>query len=147
MVREEIVPATWTDHPRTYQRREFNDLHDRICHDPLPDDRYSSRLSNQDKVAYICKALAYPEEVFDVEVPFPIEDWYHSDDAGLVNSGLYICDLRSQFYLAILGLKGEKAAGEMWLKHAESEYWQNTFNALAARKMHGIVMIDTRELH
>lgn len=129
-----------------FRRRDFDDLHREVCSDQTRDDRFTGNVSNAQKTRYICIVLDYPENAFDLDVPFPIEDWMATDNNGLINAGLYISDLRVQFYGAVLRHTRAKG-GPVWVKHADAEFWRDAFNAQSHMRMFGALIEDEREIN
>lgn len=121
-------------------------LHNRIIGDDAPDDKYLSRMSNRDKVTFITRVLDYPEKGFDLTLAFPMEDWLGSDDNAMVCAGLYLNDLREQYFREALAQEPE-AQGELWTRHAEAEHFRDLFNAQVQRRLNGRMISDRRVLH
>lgn len=121
-------------------------IHARICGDDSADKRYVNGLSNAAKAQYICKAIGYPQGVFNIEVPFPIEDWLISDDQSLICSGLYLNDLRCQFYAGVEAEMPEQKE-RVWPKAGEAEFWQHAFNTTMQKRQVGRLLDDYRVLH
>lgn len=121
-------------------------IHDRICNDDAPDRRYAGNMTNKLKVEFVCNVMGYPSKVFDLELPFPVEDWLASDDNSKVVSGLYLNDLRVQFF-SDLAETGPEAKQRVWKPLAEAEFWKFQFNNMLHRRMHGQVLRDNRVLH
>lgn len=133
------VPLSYSQH---YGRE-----HDSVVNDAEPDDSFYSKVSNKAKAAYICKAAGVPPRAFYVDVAFPVEDWAVSGDVGLITSGLYLADLRRQFYALLLreGLVAENSPA--WAEHGKAEFWAHAFNFALARRTSGALPIDPRVLH
>jgi len=131
---------------RRYRRRDFNDLHDEVIKDKTKDERYNGGVSNAVKADYICRVLAHPREAFDLDLPFPYEDWAKEDNQGKINAGLYLCDLRVQFYGAVLE-RSQDPHSEVWLKHAEAEFWCEAFNTLTHVRQFGYLLEDDRDIN
>lgn len=126
-----------------------NRLHAGVCGDQEPDRRYAAaNLSNLKKVEYICGVLNYPQAAFDLDLPLPIEDWLASDDLSIVSSGLYLSDLRTQFYGRILASDEEDLdKTDAWAKQGQAEWWQFRFNQLLNRRRSAAFIKDPRVLH
>jgi hypothetical protein len=147
MVWEEDVSSTQSDSVRNgYHRRDFDDLHEQVCRDESRDSRFSGGISNAQKTHYICGVLKYPEEAFDLDIPFPIEEWASGNDQSRINIGLYLSDLRVQFYEAVMDEKDEHSQ-PLWAKHAEAEFWREAFNMLLHLRQFGSLLDDERDVH
>lgn len=131
---------------KRFRRRDFDDLHREVCTDSTRDVRYQGGMTNARKTEYICKVLDYPEDAFDLDLPFPVEDWLSQDDQGLINCGLYLSDLRVQFYEAIMELTNDHP-DEIWEKHGQAEFWCEAFNAMTHRRLFGNILLDDRRLN
>lgn len=125
---------------------ERNALHNGIIHDDTPDQRYANGMSNLTKTRFVCKVMQYPEPGFDLDLPFPIEEWLASDDNAMICAGLYLSDLRMQFYSKRLGAAPERRES-LWPRQAEAEFWQMQFNGLIFRRLNGSIVDDRRVLN
>lgn len=125
---------------------ERNVLHDRVVGDETPDERYANGMTNQAKTHFVCQAMRYPDKAFDLDLPFPVEEWAASDDNALICAGLYLSDLRVQFYSKCLAAAPANRQ-YLWPKHAEAEYWHRALNALIFRRLNGAIYEDWRTLH
>ncbi|AFO71696.1 hypothetical protein CcrKarma_gp143 [Caulobacter virus Karma] len=121
-----------------------NRIHDLIVGDPREDARYARKLSNRDKTMFVCGVLNHPASAFDLDLPFPIEDWIASDDNSLVCAGLYLTDLRLQFYEALAPAQDDEQA---FVRQGEAEFWYHRFNVMIERRAHGVLVTDGRVLH
>uniref|UniRef100_A0AB74UNF5 Uncharacterized protein n=1 Tax=Caulobacter phage BL57 TaxID=3348355 RepID=A0AB74UNF5_9VIRU len=130
--------------PRPEDHGRRNKIHDLIIADPRADERYTRKLSNRDKAAFVCGVIGHPPAAFDLDLPFPVEDWIASDDNSLVVAGLYLSDLRVQFYEA-LEVKPDDEAG--FVRQGEAEFWYHGFNVMVERRAHGVLVTDGRVLH
>lgn len=130
----------------TYSQHH-RDVHDRIVKDDRPDNSYFSKIANTEKVAYICRAVGIPASLFNIDTPFPIEDWALSGDAGLLNCGLYLNDLRRQFYGKLLNTGAVPENSPAWAEHAKAEFWSFSFNFAVIRRSSGDLTIDSRVLN
>lgn len=146
LVGKEIMSGSQPDPREAPKRREFDDLHDAICFDDTPDRRYTGGMTNAVKTQYICHILGYPPNGFDLDLPFPVEDWMASDDQSLINCGLYLNDLRSQFYQAMMRESGA-TRGSLFLKHGNAEFWRFAFNAESHQRLMGNILMDDRTLN
>jgi hypothetical protein len=126
---------------------QFGPLHDRIVGDQNPDDSFYSKISNKEKVDYICHALRVAPNAFHLDLPLPLEDWAHSDDLSLINCGLYFADMRRQFYERLLNEHKELRMSTAFGNHAEAEFWNFEFNRILARRRQGMLLADTRSLN
>lgn len=124
-----------------------NRLHELTLNNPAKDFRYTKGITNIDKVAFICGVIAHPREAFDLDIPFPVEDWMVSDDNSVICAGLYLSDLRVTFYKALLVAKGGAPDETLFTRLAEAEYWSRVFNVLVNRRINAILLQDTRVLH
>ncbi len=121
-------------------------IHAAICGDLTEDTRFEQRIPNARKVQFICGVCRYPEKIFDVEVAFPLDDWYQSGDMGLLHAGLYLADLRMQFYGRQVQIdKSLKDA--LFTELAEAEHYRFAFQQLLTRKVDGMHVIDGRVLN
>lgn len=125
----------------------YGDEHARVVDDQSPDAAFYSKISNAAKVDFICRAVGLHKRAFYVDVPFPIEDWAQSGEQGLIMSGLYLADLRRQFYGRLLREKIVPESSPAWLAHGKAEFWSYAFNHALARKNSGEFPIDTRVLN
>lgn len=126
---------------------QFGALHDRVVGDATPDTTFYSKISNKNKVDYICKALRLEPHAFHLDLPFPLEDWALSEDMSLINSGLYFADLRRQFYARVLAEKPDLMNSPMFAALGESEFWNHEFNRVLAQRQNGALISDGRVLH
>ncbi|UTC29929.1 hypothetical protein BAJUN_03270 [Bajunvirus bajun] len=110
------------------------------------DPRYEQEVSNATKVTYICGCIGYPEPAFDLETPFPVDDWLMSEDKGLLCAGLYLNDMREQFYALTLKREPERRV-ELFGKQGEAEFWRQSFHVRLTRRERGVVIPDSRVLH
>lgn len=125
-----------------------NALHDAVCGDETVDARYQAQnLTNKSKVDYICGVVGYPLKIFDLEIPFPIEDWIGADDNSIISAGLYLADLRAQFYEKQMASEGTSPLARVWERHAEAEFWQFRFNQMLHRRQRGLLLQDPRVQH
>ncbi len=133
------VPLSYSQH--------YGSEHDSVVADAAPDESFYSKISNKAKAAYICKAIHMPARAFFVDVAFPVDDWVTSGDVGLITSGLYLADLRRQFYALLLreGLVAENSPA--WAEHGKAEFWAHAFNFALARRTTGALPMDPRVLH
>lgn len=120
--------------------------HDAVCGDDTADKRYQNGLTNRQKTKFICEVLRHPEAAFDLDLPFPVEDWIASDDNSLVVAGLYLSDLRKQFYGRLIDGKVNPET-DLWQAMAEAEFWQHSFNVMVTRRLHACLIVDGRTLH
>lgn len=136
--------------PRPHGHRispeQRNLIHRQVCADQTPDPRFGSELSHAQKVAYICGVLGYPEAVFDLEVPFPLEDWAASEDNSLMFAGLYLTTLRFEFYSKQMTADAE-AETACFKEIAETEFWNFGFRQLLKRRTLGNFTPDDRVIH
>jgi hypothetical protein len=126
---------------------QFGALHQRIVDDDSRDDSFHSGISNRAKVAYMCDALRLNPANFNLDQPFPVEDWACSDSMALYNCGLYLCDLRRQFYAALIGQEPSMERSTAWVNHAEAEHWNHQFNRLIYKRGRGVLLDDPRVLN
>jgi hypothetical protein len=126
---------------------QFGDLHEKIVDSVAPDDTFYSKISNREKVQYICGVTRMAPKAFHLDLPLPLEDWAHTDDVSLVNCGLYFSDMRRQFYDTLLRDHEELRQGRAWKLHAESEFWAFEFNCLLAKMRQGVILTDPRQKH
>lgn len=122
-------------------------LHDRIVGDTDPDPTFFSKISNHAKTDYICEALRLDPRAFNLDLPFPLEDWAGSEDMSLINSGLYFADMKRQFFEALIVAHPEHRTGEAWVKQGEAEFWSYEFNRTLHKRTSGAVIKDPRVLH
>lgn len=122
-------------------------FHREICSDETIDDRFGSNLSNRLKVDYICGVIGYPIKAFDLEVAFPLEDWSVADDMSLLFAGLYLTDLRQQFYARQLRYDKEAADGRLFAPIGASRFWLFTFQKKIKARTEGFALLDGRTLH
>lgn len=128
--------------PRPDDQR--NRVHDLILANKSPDKTYAKGISNAQKVEFICGVLAHRPSAFDLELPFPLEDWIASDDNSLVCAGLYLNDLRLQFYQALA--LDEAKDESVFVRVGEAEFWHFAFNRQVNRRLNGVLMQDGRAL-
>lgn len=126
---------------------QYGALHDRVVGDETPDDSFYTKVSNKQKVDYICQAIRIAPNAFHLDLPLPLEDWSLSEDMSLINSGLYIADMRRQFYEVLLNEHVALRNGPAFGNHAESEFWAFEFNRLIAKRRQGIMLPDPRLLN
>ncbi|AFU88050.1 hypothetical protein CcrColossus_gp180 [Caulobacter phage CcrColossus] len=122
-------------------------LHDRIVGDKDPDSTFHSKISNHAKTEYICQALRLDPRAFNLDLPFPLEDWNSSSDMSLINAGLYFTDMRRQFFEALVAEHAEHRHGDAWVKQGEAEFWCVEFNRTLHKRLSGIVIGDSRVLN
>lgn len=149
---EELSDPRNDDHGNGPERvpsygHKYGALHDRVVGNQEPDETFHSHISNKLKVDYICKTLRLAPYAFHLDLPFPLEDWALSDDAGLINAGLYFSDLRRQFYEQLLREHRELENGPVFHAHGEAQFWNHEFNRVLNRKHSGVLLVDTRVLH
>lgn len=120
-------------------------IHNGIIRDEQPDERYGNGMTNLAKTQFVCRVMRYPEAGFDLDLPFPVEDWLASEDNAVICGGLYLSDLRVQFYNRSLE-KDPSLRDTLWPKHAEAEFYQQAFNALVFRRLNGAMLADNRIL-
>lgn len=125
----------------------FEGQHARVVSNDRPDLSFHNNISNKAKVAYICEVLRLEPGQFRLDLPFPVEDWALSDDRAILNCGLYLNDLRLQFYGGLIHEDRARERSELWARHAEAEYWAPTFNGLVTRRGAGVLQPDTRVRH
>lgn len=128
--------------PRPQDQR--NRTHDLILASTAPDKTYAKGITNAQKTAFICDVVAHRREAFDLELPFPMEDWIASDDNSLVCAGLYLNDMRLQFYQVLA--QDEEKDEQAFIRVAEAEFWHFAFNKQVNRRLNGILMQDGRAL-
>lgn len=121
-------------------------IHDLICADARPDERYSQKVSNANKVLFICEALTYPQAAFDLEVAFPIDDWLVSEDLGYLCAGLYLNDLREQFFEMMVRKQPDRR-DDLFQAQAKAEFYKSAFHRVLTRKERGVIITDKRVLH
>lgn len=121
-------------------------IHKAICGDNTPDPRFGTELSNADKVRYICGVIGYPQAIFDLEVPFPLEDWMASEDNSLMFAGLYLSALRFEFYERQLKID-KKLEGALFKEVAETEFFNFAFRQLLRKRTTGNYVPDDRVLN
>jgi len=126
---------------------QFGALHDRVVGDESPDVTFYTKVSNRQKVDYICKALRMAPQSFNLDLPLPLEDWALGEDMSLINSGLYFADLRRQFYGRQLRDQPELEQSPAWEAHADSEFWNHEFNRVLAKRSRGELINDGRVLN
>jgi hypothetical protein len=141
MVREDDMPDP---RPENQDGGRRNRIHDLIVGDPREDVRYARKLSNRDKTHFLCGVLRHPPQAFDLDLPFPVEDWVASDDNSLLVAGLYLSDLRLQFYAA-LEVKPDDEHG--FVRQGEAEFWHHAFNVMVERRSNGVLVSDGRVLN
>lgn len=126
---------------------QFGALHDRIVGSEEPDESFYTRISNRKKVDYICESLRMDPVAFNLDLPFPLEDWVQSGDASLINSGLYFVDMRVQFYGALMRDDASLEKTPVFKHYAQAEFWQFEFNRALARRQRGELLADPRVLN
>jgi hypothetical protein len=126
---------------------QFGVIHDRIVGSTAPDETFYSKISNNSKVEYICVALRMRPHAFHLDLPFPVEDWAASEDVSMNNCGLYLAELRRQFFGALLEEHPEFERTPVWLKYGEAEYWGQEFNHLVTKRRTGNLILDGRVKH
>lgn len=126
---------------------QFGAIHDRIVGDQTPDESFYSKVSNAQKAEYVCRALRLDPKAFNLDLPLPLEDWALSDDVSLLRSGLFLADMRRQFYATILREHKELERTQAWQNHAEAEFWNHEFNRIIAQKRDGALILDPRTKH
>lgn len=122
-------------------------LHDRILSDDRPDDTFYSKVSNRDKTNYVCQTLRITPNSFHLDLPLPFEDWALSDDMSLLNAGLFVADMRRQFYEALMTEHKELRDSPAFANHADAEFWNHEFNRLIAKRKHGVHLPEPRILN
>jgi hypothetical protein len=138
--------ASGPDRTPSYGHR-YGQLHDTICGDESPDETFFSKISNKAKVDYIVTALRLDPRAFHLDLPLPVEDWSLSDDMGLINAGLYLSDLRRQFFARLINMKPDLKRSSAFVKHGEAEFWAHEFNGLLSKRTSGRLLPDPRVLH
>lgn len=126
---------------------QFGLIHDRVVGDGTPDHTFHSKISNKQKTDYVCAALRLDPRAFNLDLPFPLEDWAASDDLSLINAGLYFADLKRQFYETLLTEHKEMERTPAWAILAEAEFWNVEFNRTLVKRTTGSVMMDGRVLN
>lgn len=126
---------------------QFEDLHTRVIDNDAKDENFYSGIAHRAKVDFICGVLKFPRASFNLDIPFPLEDWAHSDDYSLITCGLYMATMRNEFYTRLFESNPELKRGSAWLNHSEAEHWNHEFNVLVHRRAHGILIHDPRVKH
>ncbi|USN14859.1 hypothetical protein PAPPERLAPAPP_04900 [Brevundimonas phage vB_BpoS-Papperlapapp] len=126
---------------------QYDKLHAAVLSDDSPDEAFQSRISNKDKVAYIAEALRLHPDHFHLDLPLPLDDWQLSDDLSLISAGLYFSYLRTLFFARLLDENPELTTTEAWSNHAAAEYWNRAFNREYGKRVHGILLPDSRAVH
>lgn len=126
---------------------QFGDIHDAVVNDETRDTGFYNGISNTNKVGYICEAIGMKREYFNLDLPLPFEDWEQSQDASRAQAGLYMANMRLDFFDKLFETHPDMKRGEAWMHHTQAEYWAQKFNAVVHRRSSGILIGDVRVLH
>ena len=101
-----------------------------IISDERPDTRYINKTSNRQKVVAICKLRGVALERFDIGDAPPYDDWMRRFDRDAAAAGMYVADLRNQYFTKIKArLSGASAETIQTIDQiiADSEFWYAKF--------------------
>lgn len=122
------MPATQpdpVDNRNIQQRLSF--FHGQVVDDQRPDHRYTHSISNRQKVGYICSRLNVGMDDFDLTHEYPVLTWFVTQDGDDLLAGMYLCDLREQFYERVIkDMKPTKPQPHQ--RMAEAEFWFDKFS-------------------
>lgn len=122
---------------------DLNALHFRVITDHRLDLRYVQPISNRDKVSLLCAFLGEDPDDFDLNSPFPLVEWINKLDLGMLRAGVYVSDMRVQFYLLVMqGMAEKDVRPELWENHALAVYWTKKFDDAIYRHQKGEVRPD-----
>lgn len=106
-------------------------LHATIVNDDTPDPRYMLKRSNKQKIVAICKVTGEAREKFHITEGGPFDSWLKSLDRDRLTAGLYLSDLRVQFFGELAKkVKDRDDVIDGFL--ATSEWWYDKFSDVIA---------------
>lgn len=114
--------------------------------DDSADEAFPSGISNRGKADYLTQAIGLDPALFHLDLPLPVDDWSMSEDASKLNAGLYLSDLRRQFFLLLFRENPHLLKTEAWAQHAEAEFWCLTFNRVITQRNTGYLVQEQRNL-
>ena len=123
--------------PEITAGEQLDAYHAQVVSDKRLDFRYAEPINNADKVELICEILPFEVAEFDLAMDFPLETFSNSNDTALLRCGLYIADMRREFYGLIIGSSPETVRHDVWEAQAAAEYWMEQFDAIMYRRQTG----------
>lgn len=124
----------------------YGELHAELVQDENTDEAFTTGISNAGKVRFIGAALGFDPVLFNLDMPFAVEDWMVSEDASKLYSGLYLCEMRRRFFERLFQADPDLRRGDAWRQHAEAEHWARAFHHKLYLRENATVLKETRSL-